>query len=239
MGGYWNTLLSLATQADRLLAARQTILGQAFELQRLRETAEFAARIPEEELAKNDAESDGLVDKLLDSTKHVSFTISGVVTPERPVTEGTLIKVASLGVANILQEIEDDWSKAFAIPPYKWEEVVANAYSLAGFEEVELTPRSGDHGRDVIAIRKGFGSIKIISSVKAYKPSHLVEYDDVRALLGVLSGERDASKGVVITTSDFPPRILKDPFIAPFLPYRLELMNGVALRSWLKELMKK
>ncbi|WP_370137360.1 hypothetical protein [Bradyrhizobium sp. USDA 313] len=32
-----------------------------------------------------------------------------------------------------------------------------------------LTPRSGDHGRDVIAVRSGVGCIKIIGSVKAYK----------------------------------------------------------------------
>jgi len=41
-----------------------------------------------------------------------------------------------------------------------------------------------DHGRDVIAIRRGIGCIKIIGSVKAYKPGKLVRYDDVRALAG-------------------------------------------------------
>jgi restriction system protein len=55
----------------------------------------------------------------------------------------------------------------------------------------------------------------------------------------VLSGDKDASKGVVITTSDFPPKIGQDPFIAPFMPYRLELMNGEALRGWMKELLKR
>jgi hypothetical protein len=69
-----------------------------------------------------------------------------------------------------------------------------------------------------------------------YAPGHLVEYDDVRALLGVLSGERDASKGIITTTSDFPPRVLEDPLIAPFIPTRLELMNREALQKWLLEL---
>jgi restriction system protein len=55
-------------------------------------------------------------------------------------------------------------------------------------------------------------------------------------LLGVLSGEQDASKGIITTTSDFPPLVTEDPFIAPFLPTRLELMNGEALRKWLAEL---
>jgi len=30
----------------------------------------------------------------------------------------------------------------------------------------------------------------------------------------------------------------EDPFIAPFLPTRLELMNGEALQKWLRDLSK-
>ena len=84
--------------------------------------------------------------------------------------------------------------------------------------------------------RRGVGTIKVIGSVKAYKPGLLVDYDDVRALLGVMTDERDTSKGIITTTSDFPPNIMKDPFIAPFVPYRLELMNGKALQEWLRKL---
>jgi hypothetical protein len=36
----------------------------------------------------------------------------------------------------------------------------------AGFEEVILTPRSGDHGRDVIATKKALGTIRVIDQVK-------------------------------------------------------------------------
>jgi restriction system protein len=53
-------------------------------------------------------------------------------------------------------------------------EIIAGAYHRSGFDEVILTPRSGDHGRDVIAIKKGIGSIRVIDQVKAYKPGHLV-----------------------------------------------------------------
>src|SRR5262249_31163577 len=131
-----------------------------------------------------------------------------------------------------------DWRKAYEIPPHVWEEIIAGAYKNAGFDEVTLTPRSGDHGRDVIAIKKGIGSIKIIGSVKAYKPGLLVGYDEIRALLGVMTGERDTSKGIITTTSDFPPKVLDDPFIAPFIPTRLELMDGKMLKDWLLDLRK-
>ena len=76
----------------------------------------------------------------------------------------------------------------------------------------------------------------MIGSVKAYKPGHLVKHDDVRALLGVLNGEQDASKAIIATTSDFAPLISSDPFIKPYLPTRLELMNGNQLMKWLSDL---
>ncbi|TMI99689.1 MAG: restriction endonuclease [Alphaproteobacteria bacterium] len=94
-------------------------------------------------------------------------------------------------------------------------------------------------GRDLIAVGKGIGCVKVIGSVKAYAPDHLVKHDDVRALLGVLSGESNASKGILTTTSDFAPRIKPDPFIKPFLPTRLELVNEVELHEWLSRLSQK
>jgi restriction system protein len=120
----------------------------------------------------------------------------------------------------------------------KWEEMIAGTYKASGFDEVILTPRSGDHGRDVIAIRKGVGFIRVIDSVKAYKPPHLVEYDDVRALIGVLHGD-GASKGFLTTTSDFAPNMMKDPLITRWIPSQLELVNGTMLLARLQELARK
>jgi len=164
--------------------------------------------------------------------------VGALVVPERKTAEGVLIKSASVLWMEVAKRLRTDWSIAYQIPPEKWEEMIAGAYSRAGFDEVILTPRSGDHGRDIIATRNGIGCIKIIGSVKAYKPGHLVTYDDVRALAFVLSGERDASKGIITTTSEFPPLILSDPFIAPLTPTRLELMNGERLQKWLAALLE-
>ena len=165
------------------------------------------------------------------------LSVSGIIIPEGKGSQGVLVRSASIAWMQIVEQLQNDWVKAYEIPPQVWEEIIAGAYKNAGFDEVVLTPRSGDFGRDVIAMRHGVGCIKIIGSVKAYKPGHLVGYDDVRALLGVMSGERDASKGIITTTSDFPPKIMSDPFIAPFVPYRLELMNGEKLQDWLKSLL--
>lgn len=164
--------------------------------------------------------------------------VSAVIIPERKIAEGLLVKSASVVWGAVVSQLEKDWEEAYEISPHMWEEIVAGAYSKAGFDEVILTPRSGDYGRDIIAIRRGIGCIKIIGSVKAYKPGHLVKHDDVRALLGVMSGEQNTSKGIITTTSDFAPRISSDPFIKPFLPTRLEMMNGQTLKDWLISLAK-
>jgi hypothetical protein len=48
-----------------------------------------------------------------------------------------------------------------------------------------------------------------------------------------------ASKAVLTTTSDFAPRITTDPTIIPFIPSRLELINGTMLMERLKRLGRK
>jgi len=168
-----------------------------------------------------------------------SFTVQGIISPISKTTEGQLIKAVTIPWQLIAGNLSKNWDLAFQIPASKWEELIAAAFDKAGYDEVTLTPRSGDHGRDVIASKKGVGSIRIIGSVKAYKPDNIVRYDDVRALLGVLNGDQQASKAIFTTTSDFPPNILKDPFIKPFVPYRLELMNGIELKRWFTDLLNK
>ena len=69
-------------------------------------------------------------------------------------------------------------------------------------------------------------------------PPHLVTANDVRALMGVLQGD-GASKGCLTTTSDFAPMIKTDPLIVPFIPSRLELVNGTELFARLEELARR
>jgi restriction system protein len=168
----------------------------------------------------------------------VTVSVASLIIPERVVAEGTLIRSVSALWYEIVKQLGSNWQLAYEIPPEKWEEIIAGGFKKAGYDEVTWTPRSGDHGRDVIAIKRGFGCVKILGSVKAYAPGNLVPYDAVRALVGVLAAERDASKGIITTTSDFPPRISHDPNIAPFIPTRLELVNGANLQHWLTTLAK-
>jgi restriction system protein len=167
-----------------------------------------------------------------------ALLVQAVVEAYGATPEGDLVKAIVLPWRTIVEKLKKDWTLAFQIPPRVWEEMIAAAFEQDGYDEVILTPRSGDHGRDVVAVKKGVGCIRIIDSVKAYAPHRPVRHDDVRALAGVLYGDTRASKGIVTTTSDFAPGIATDPYLSPLMPYRLELMNGSALRDWLGKLTK-
>jgi restriction system protein len=119
------------------------------------------------------------------------------------------------------------------------EELIAASYDRAGFDEVILTPRSGDHGRDVIATKKGMFSIRIFDQVKARGLGQVVDANDVRALLGSLMLTPNVTKAVFTTTSTFAPRLLDDPAIGPNVPHRLELRPRNVLLPWLQTLRPK
>jgi restriction system protein len=164
--------------------------------------------------------------------------VQAVITPGGKTAEGILIEAVDIPWFEIIELLKKDPSAAFQIPARKWEEIIAGAYHKAGFEEVTLTPRSGDHGRDVIAIKKGIGFVRVIDQVKAFGPDHLVTADDARALVGVLLGD-GASKGFLTTTSDFAPRIMEDITVKLTVPSRLELVNGPKLLKRLDEIARR
>jgi hypothetical protein len=141
---------------------------------------------------------------------NAQLLLQTVIVPGPRTGEGKLIEAVTIPWFAIVALLKQDPNMAFQIPAEKWEEIVAGAYRMAGFEEVTLTPRSGDYGRDVIAIKRGIGLVRVIDQVKAFRPPHLVTANDVRALIGVLHGD-GASKANLTTTSDFAPKIRTDP----------------------------
>jgi restriction system protein len=165
-------------------------------------------------------------------------TLKAVITLGASDSEGRLVESVAVPWFEILQLIQKDPAAAYQIDARRWEEIIAGAYMQAGFDEVILTPRSGDKGRDVVATKFGIGSIRIFDQMKAYKPGHLVTADEVRSMLGVITGGNNVSKGIVTTTSEFAPRLAEDPYIKQYLPYRLELKPRNVLLPWLESLSK-
>jgi restriction system protein len=157
------------------------------------------------------------------------IVIQAIVEPVGSDPSGSIITTIGPAWKALLEALAKDPEVLRKLSPRQVEELVAASYEQAGFEEVILTPRSGDLGRDVIATKRGFCTIRIIDQVKHYAPDHRVSANDVRALVGVLLSDERATKGFVTTTASFAPGISTDPFIAKHVPYRLELVDGQAL----------
>ncbi|MCB2075131.1 MAG: restriction endonuclease [Novosphingobium sp.] len=157
------------------------------------------------------------------------------------VAEGVLVRAAAIPWLEIVKELDNnpEFLFEFVRHPRKFEEFIAACYERAGFDEVVLTPQRGDGGVDVIATKHGYGSVRFLEQTKAYSPGHLVTHADVREMLGVLSMDQNASKGLITTTSEFEPGVLKENSnIRPFLPHRLELKNGNETLKWIKSIAK-
>ena len=151
-------------------------------------------------------------------------------------SEGHIIQAVTVPWRRIVEELERNPSFLFEFTqdPRKFEEFIAAAYDQAGWPKVELTPRSGDRGRDVIATKPGIMAIRVLDQCKAFSPGYKVTADDVSAMLGVLTTDPNTSKGVVTTTSEFAPGVHKR--FENLMPYRLELRDGAALREWLRKI---
>jgi restriction system protein len=159
-----------------------------------------------------------------------------VIIPYEKTFEGELIRAVTLPLLDIIQKIMEDPSRMYQIDPRKLEEIIAATYEQSGlFDEVTLTPRSGDRGKDLIVVKRGFGSVRFVESVKRYRPGHVVTAEEVDALIGVMNKQPQTSKGIISTTWEFAPKIMDDPDIARLVPTRLELVNGKALVERFKE----
>ncbi|NEV64502.1 restriction endonuclease [Thiorhodococcus minor] len=91
------------------------------------------------------------------------------------------------------------------LEPHQFEELIAELLSRLGFEDIVLTPRSGDGGRDVIATVYTAGvPILMAFECKRYGPDNKIGPETLRTLLGTIThGPTRASKGVLVTTSSF------------------------------------
>lgn len=148
-----------------------------------------------------------------------------ILRPYGIVKEGALVRVAVPAWASLVELLQIDFEVLSTVSARQLEEIVAGAYDRVGFDRVVLTPRSGDHGRDIIAEKDGWGTVRVVVQVKSYNAKNLVSADEVRSLIGTYFMEPGATKAVLATTSDFAPRLRDAPNIAPLLGRELLLLN--------------
>ena len=172
------------------------------------------------------------VTKIAQGSKIIVLAHGALLIPEANVPEGMLVKTYADLWLHLARELGNDWTKAFNLSDREWEEMLAGAFKRDKFDEVILTPRSGDHGRDVIVFRKPMvGSIRILASMKAYSPRNTVPHSHVDEMLGVLTRESGGTKVLIAMTADFAPDLFAAPGLKELVPGRVELMNGAKLQQ--------
>ncbi len=114
-----------------------------------------------------------------------------------------------------------------------FEGFVAALLEQIGFEDVILTPRSGDDGRDVLATKRVHGlTVLCAFECKRYSFDRPVGPEIARALLGtILHGSTRATKGVLVTTSHFTPAARRFILTEP----NLDGKDFDGIIGWLRE----
>jgi hypothetical protein len=163
-------------------------------------------------------------------------------TPTAQETEAQLVKVVPAEALEKLRQVEFlpliELDRVVRNPELmqrfsgrKFEEFVAMLVEKLGFEDVVLTSRSGDQGRDVLAVKKVHG-ISILFAFECKRYTDPVGPEFARALLGtIVHGATRANKGVLVTTSRFTPATRKFILTEPSLDGR----DYDGLVEWLHE----
>ena len=126
---------------------------------------------------------------------------------ESPIREevGSRIIQVNYFPQKLFEAIRNEPKLMKGLHPREFEEFTAELLGKLGFSAIQLTSRSGDGGRDVVATIV-VNEIPIIMGFecKQYNESNKIGPDILRALLGsVAHGPTKASKGVLVTTSSF------------------------------------
>jgi hypothetical protein len=104
--------------------------------------------------------------------------------------------------ADVLEALNRDPDLVYSLEPRAFEELVATLFEKEGFV-VNLTKRTRDGGFDIEASKSSvLGSELFLVECKRYSPQRLVGIEIVQRLHGV-ARERDATRGIVATTSFF------------------------------------
>jgi restriction system protein len=119
-----------------------------------------------------------------------------------------------------------------SLPPKGFESLCQRLLRESGFEEVNVTGRSGDGGIDGQGILKlnSFVSFRVLFQCKRYKES--VGPNTIRDFRGAMAGR--AEKGLILTTGYFTPQAEAEASRDGAQP--IELVDGVSLVRLLAEL---
>jgi HJR/Mrr/RecB family endonuclease len=159
---------------------------------------------------------------LPDDEFRIEFNLDAVRN-ERPI-----IEVVSLVDQALIEQIYRSPEQLKVLDHRRFEELVAELFHGFGYE-VELTQRTRDGGKDIIAIRQQEVDVKFLIECKRPDPGNPVAVSTVRELYGVKVSE-GATKAILATTTYFTrdAQILSEKH-----RWELELRDFDAVKAWL------
>ena len=136
-----------------------------------------------------------------DSPIYIMPSPSIIVPDNRIITDLSGINNA---IPRLIDLIQQDNSYIHRITPREFEEVIVEIFRDKGFE-VELTQRTRDGGKDIIAIHRNELGIdtQYFVECKRHAPTNKVGVGIVRQLYGVHAATGGPNKSIIATTSTF------------------------------------
>jgi Restriction endonuclease len=101
----------------------------------------------------------------------------------------------------LIREVHLRPEEMLRLDPRQFEELVNEIWIQLGYV-TELTARTKDGGRDIIAVKQAEANVRFLIECKRYNPYHKVGVQLVRSLYGVKVHEK-ATMGILATTSSF------------------------------------
>lgn len=148
--------------------------------------------------------------------------------------EKKIITSLAESASDIIQIVQKKPASLFDMTSREFEEFIAQIFSIHGFS-VELTQRTRDGGKDIIAIRSDLGlRAKYIVECKRYAPNRPVGVELVRNLYGVQQQE-GANKSVLATTSRFTAEAQAFASNASTTQWAMDLVGYERIIEWVND----
>lgn len=137
-------------------------------------------------------------------------------------------------ISELISALQEDISLLSALTPRQFEEIVAEVFNKKGFS-VDLTKRTRDGGKDIIAVHTDALGIKnkYFIECKYYSNSNKISVDVVRSLYGVKNTKDGPNKAILVTTSTFTSDARKFIENEALSSWDLTLVDGQQFIEWL------
>jgi len=138
-------------------------------------------------------------------------------------------------VKDLIAKIKQDPDQIRDITSRQFEEIIAEVFKKRGFT-VELTKRTRDGGKDIVAISEDKLGIKtkFFIECKHYKEGNKIGVDVVRSLNGVKNQKEGPNKTIIATTSSFT--LDAEKFVTEQMSssWDMELADYNRVMDWIK-----